>query len=438
MRNNIKYTKSRLQFLLLCISTITLFVSCDKDDEIPEKVTISFETNGGTTVQTIEMGYNTIATKPGNPTKANAKFWNWYTDAELKHVFDFTQPLKSDITLYAKWISTYNVMYETFGGTIFSPDTVNAGDFLQPLDIVPKKTGFKFLNWYADAALSVVFDYNLPINANTAIYAKYSDTFTVAFDSRGGTSVQPVQVKGNSYLANPVTTNPKGYSFWEWRTNEGKPFNPATQPIVEDLTLHAVWNMPATMFRVEGGKFWGLKPEYVASTEYIDIPSNLPELTTPGINDFNFYNNTVVKSISIPANFSFIGLNAFALCPNLKSLLMYGVQNIGSQIIKESGIEEINIPGTVTKISDSFALCNTLKTVRFYKPDSTPEPSLDLNWTFWASTNLESIIFERLTPPQFGANMLNSTKLKTILVPYEVYGDYKTAWPAYASFMKKQ
>lgn len=438
MRNSIMHLKVKPYFLFICVMAIALLASCNKNVDIPEKVKISFETNGATAIESIVLNYNTIATKPINPTKANAIFWNWYSDAELKHIFDFTQPVRNDLTLYAKWLTTYTVTYETFGGTTILPDTVGSGEFIEPLSIIPKKTGYKFLNWCADAALSVNFDYNTVITSNTILYAKYSDTFTISFESRGGTIVPPLQVKGNTTTSNPAISNPKGYTFWEWRTEEGKPYNLETQAIVEDLTLYAVWNMPATMFRVESGKFWGLKPEFILTTEYVDIPANLPGLTTPGINDYNFYNNTVVKSISLPSTFTFIGLNGFASCPNLKSIFIYGVQEIGSQIIKDSGLEKVNIPGTVTKMSDSFALCTTLKTVHFYKPSISPELALDLNWLFWASYSLETIVFDRMTPPKFGANMLNSTKLKEILVPTESYTEYITAWPAYSSIMQKQ
>jgi len=429
---------AKLKFLLLCLIGVAIFVSCDPDTDIPEKVTIRFETNGGTAIEPVEVAFNTIVTKPANPVKENAAFWNWYKDPDFKLVFDFTQPLINDLTLYAKWITTYVVNYETFGGTNITPDTVFSGNYLMPIQLIPKKTGYKFSVWCSDITLNSIYDFNTPVTANTTLYAKYTDEFTLTFDTRGGASLQPMMVKGNSTITNPVMTHPKGYTFWQWRTKEGKVFNPETQPIIEDLTLYAIWNMPASMFRVESGKFWGLKPEFIATTEYVDIPANLPGLTTPGINDYNFYDNAVVKSISIPSDFTYIGANAFALCPNLKSIFIYGVREIGTQIIKNSGLEEINIPGTVTKISDSFALCTTYTTVHFHKPEISPEPALELNWIFWGASGLEKIIFDRTTPPTFGANMLNSTKLKEIIVPAESYSAYREAWPAYARIMKKQ
>ena len=438
MNNQSIIQKRKYYSLLWIFMAVILFSACENQEVTLETVRISFVTNGGNVMDALEVNYNTIAAKPANPVKENAVFWNWYTDAEFKHVFDFTQPLKVDVILYAKWMSTCVVTFETNGGSLISPDTIGAGNYITLPGLSPRKPGFKFVNWCTDAALTTLFDTNTPVTDNITLYAKYSDMFTLTFDCRGGNAVVPMQVKGNTTILNPTLTHPKGYSFWEWRTEEGKPFNPQSQPIMEDMTLYAIWNMPVSMFIVDGGKFWGLKPEYKVTTEYVDIPANLPGLTTPGINDYNFYENQVVKSISIPATFTYIGAQAFAFCPNLKSLFMYGVKEIGSQIIKSSGLETVNIPGTVTKISDSFALCSAYKTVRFFKPDTSQETALDINWTFWESLGLEKIVFDRSTPPVFGQNVLNSKKLKEIVVPAASFAAYKAAWPNYALLMKKQ
>ena len=66
--------------------------------------TITFETNGGSAIQSIQVNNGTLVTKPQNPTKTNYTFINWYTDEALTVVWDFTvDTVTQDVILYAKW-----------------------------------------------------------------------------------------------------------------------------------------------------------------------------------------------------------------------------------------------------------------------------------------------------------------------------------------------
>ena len=67
---------------------------------VTDKVTVSFNSNGGTAVdpQTIEKGGK--ATRPANPTMDGYTFVNWYLDGK---VYDFNTPVTEDITLHAQW-----------------------------------------------------------------------------------------------------------------------------------------------------------------------------------------------------------------------------------------------------------------------------------------------------------------------------------------------
>ena len=64
---------------------------------------VSFNTNGGTSVQTQNIPYNGLAKKPAAPTKSGFKFIGWYSNAVLTKPFQFTTKITADITLFAKW-----------------------------------------------------------------------------------------------------------------------------------------------------------------------------------------------------------------------------------------------------------------------------------------------------------------------------------------------
>ena len=79
--------------------------------------TITFNSDGGSAVesQTIEEG-NT-ATEPTNPNKTGYTFSGWYTEPECTTAFDFATPITSDIILYAKWTAkTYTITLNANGG----------------------------------------------------------------------------------------------------------------------------------------------------------------------------------------------------------------------------------------------------------------------------------------------------------------------------------
>ena len=69
-------------------------------------ITVTFDSNGGTDIPSqTKIRYNDKATRPKtDPTKSTYKFVDWYSDQDLKTVYDFLKPVSNNITLYAKWI----------------------------------------------------------------------------------------------------------------------------------------------------------------------------------------------------------------------------------------------------------------------------------------------------------------------------------------------
>ena len=73
---------------------------------------VVFDSRGGSKVsdQTVPQGY--CAKKPTPPTLADHYFWGWYLDKEYTQKYDFSTVLTSDITLYARWEETINLISE--------------------------------------------------------------------------------------------------------------------------------------------------------------------------------------------------------------------------------------------------------------------------------------------------------------------------------------
>lgn len=81
-------------------SDITLVAHWETE---PDYVTVTFNSNGGSSVspQTIVKGGQ--ATEPANPTKSGYAFDGWYEDASFNYLFNFSSALYANTTLHAKW-----------------------------------------------------------------------------------------------------------------------------------------------------------------------------------------------------------------------------------------------------------------------------------------------------------------------------------------------
>lgn len=65
--------------------------------------TVTFDSMGGSEVESQEVEKGAIATKPETPTMDGYSFAGWYMDSELTTAYDFANPVTGDITLYAAW-----------------------------------------------------------------------------------------------------------------------------------------------------------------------------------------------------------------------------------------------------------------------------------------------------------------------------------------------
>ena len=73
---------------------------------------VTFIANGGTLATTsswMSVQSGTSLAAPADPTKENAIFGGWYTDAECTSAFAFPHTITQAVTLYAKWIPAGNI-----------------------------------------------------------------------------------------------------------------------------------------------------------------------------------------------------------------------------------------------------------------------------------------------------------------------------------------
>ena len=98
---------------------VTFNGSWTKGDKDPSKwATVTFNSNGGSTVASQTVKYNDKAKEPTAPTKSGYTFAGWYTEEQLTNTYDFGTLVTKGITLYAKWNTNYVPYYPPVPPTV--------------------------------------------------------------------------------------------------------------------------------------------------------------------------------------------------------------------------------------------------------------------------------------------------------------------------------
>ena len=144
---------------------------------------VSFVTEHGAPPTSQNVKYNGTATDPGTLTEEGYTFDGWYTDDTYSTKFDFTQPIKSNTTVYAKWTANdYEVRFITEHGDAPASQNVKYnGTATDPGKLSAE--GYTFDGWYADEARTKEFDFTQPIKSNTKVYAKWEKNAPVLPDT---------------------------------------------------------------------------------------------------------------------------------------------------------------------------------------------------------------------------------------------------------------
>lgn len=107
--------------------------------------TISFDTDGGNTINPITQDYGTAIVAPANPVKKGYTFKEW-TPAVPETMPD------RDVTVTAKWtINKYVVSFDLAGGKIDGKETYEIEQNYNAKVAAPQnpvKTGYTFLGWH--------------------------------------------------------------------------------------------------------------------------------------------------------------------------------------------------------------------------------------------------------------------------------------------------
>ncbi len=198
--------------------------------------TITFDTDGGSTVVPIEGDFGTAVTKPADPTKEGYTFAGW----------DVTIPTTmpaGDLTITATWtVNEYTITFDSDGGTAVAPITKDFGEAVTA-PAAPTREGYTFAGWSVEIP-STMPAKNLTIKALWTV-----NQYTITFDTDGGTAVESITLDFGAAVTKPENPMKPGYTFAGWSAEI-----PATMP-AKDMTIKAIWtiNQYTITFDTNGG-----------------------------------------------------------------------------------------------------------------------------------------------------------------------------------------
>ena len=217
------------------------------------RYTVTFETNGGSTISSIQVSKGKTLPPITDPTRAYYAFDGWYNDVALTQAFDLNTPITADTTLYAKWTPSpikgmFLMTIDFNGGTSTMPSSgevpVNTPIYFNPqIESVVTPPNGKVLAGFEIDGVPYSFGDEYLVTQNFTLKFLWKDapvtTYTVTFDSDGGNAVTEQSVESGETAIKPADPTKEGYTFKGWYLGETE--YDFTTPVAESITLKAKW-----------------------------------------------------------------------------------------------------------------------------------------------------------------------------------------------------
>ena len=148
---NIKQTDNKVSIILKKTQ-----LGEDLNISLKNEFLVQFNTFDGSIVDDQKVEKYKTATAPASPTKTGYTFDGWYTSSDegtiLEKEFDFTTPITSDITLYAKWTANKSIITITLPNT--NDPEINLQQSTNGDEVTfTAKEGFATYAWYIDGEI---------------------------------------------------------------------------------------------------------------------------------------------------------------------------------------------------------------------------------------------------------------------------------------------
>lgn len=273
----------RIGLTKMCMVLLSLvsLSGCSPSSGSDPWYTVSFECNGGTEIEAVEVPEGDTITAPADPVKEKHEFIGWYEDKDLSEMWDFdSDAVISDMTLYAKWQEmpeVYTVSFECNGGSEIDPVLVRDGQTIRS-PAAPAKAKHEFAGWYEDEALTDIWDFNSDVvTRDMTLYAKWVPMYTVTFNTNGGpSSINSQTVVSGGKVTFPGAPGRDGYGFAGWFTDNNtflEDWDFSNDTVTQDMTLYVKWRLHVWIidYRLNGGTLTGETTSYTIESSDITL-----------------------------------------------------------------------------------------------------------------------------------------------------------------------
>lgn len=254
---------------------------------------ISFDTNGGSKINSCAIIEGEVLVRPDDPVKENYSFINWYLEKELINEYDFSTPVTGDFTLYAKFVDTNEVCKVTLIiDGIPTNKNVNKNEVLN--ENIPTKEGYIFLGWVYDNDITKPYQ-NEEITSDITLYGIFEkQKFTINFVTNCDVKKESIEVEYKGLIEN-CELSVEGYELIGWYLDpDFKDKYDFTLEVTSSFTLYAKLEkiLKDIIYEEINGTYMVKR---VPNTEILYIPQ--------------MYNQKIVSTIDI---------NALTNCSSLK------------------------------------------------------------------------------------------------------------------------
>ena len=176
---------------------------------------IIFNSDGGSSVDTITQDFGTTVSAPAVPTKVGYTFVGWFEEGSAT-AYEFNTIEARIVELKAKWtINAYSIEFNSDGGSLVATITQDyQSSVTAPVD--PTKEGYTFAGWFEEGS-ATAYEFNTIEARTVELKAKWTiNQYTINFNSDGGTAVAPITQDYATSVSAPTAPTKEHYDFAGW------------------------------------------------------------------------------------------------------------------------------------------------------------------------------------------------------------------------------